>query len=231
MNNLKISTITITARLPYSETYTINNIKGNVKNNFKNQVTIKKEYTKGDIVRNVSIKIFNSGKLQITGILYIDMFIDIYLYIIYKCIEDGVFYLDIDNIVLNNKWVKDTSCMKIEMINSNINCNIKLDLYVVQSILVNEYNILAMYNPLTYAAVNVKYITKNGERVTILIFNSGNFMITGAKGYETLKETDIFRLNFLRDNVSRIKIRNEDILINEEKTNYENIRKSLTYSF
>lgn len=222
---LKISTITLTAKLPIADKLSLSNIKNISNNNFKNQVSIRWECCKNGKKRNVSIKIFESGKLQITGVPDMNTFTDIYRYVCNECYE-GIDIKELGDI--NYEWIKVNSDLNIQMINSNINCGIALDLYAIQTILVQEYSILAMYNPLSYAAVNAKYKTVRNTTVTLLIFSSGNFMITGSKNYHDLVDADKFRHKFLVENEGKIRLSNHRLDV-VNKTDYNEIYDILTY--
>lgn len=226
INSLKVSTMTVTAQIPKCSEIILGNVPNQTKNNFKNQVSVKRFYN--NETSRVSIKIFNSGRLQMTGIRTMNMFVDTYIYVLKLCEDNNVCELNVGIKDITPEWLKKHGCVKIEMINSNVNSGVKLNLWKVQDVLVNKYKILAMYKPINYAAVNAKFIAASGQTVSILLFSSGNVMITGSKSYDDLVEADLFRYDFINKNHDIYQISNTIDLIKNE-TNYNDLKNVFIY--
>jgi TATA-box binding protein (TBP) (component of TFIID and TFIIIB) len=136
--------------------------RGKIKKSFFNQVTL--NYS--DISKK-SIKVFSNGKLQITGLT--------------SCLECNK-VSDMVNGWLK-KYLQEDICitkMYIGMINSNFSIMTNLDLVKLNGLLNLVPNVISIYNPESYPAINMKYIAPEIS-VSVFIFATGNIVITGGK--------------------------------------------------
>lgn len=207
-SELKISTITLCAKLSsvvnldlfnncykktygYLPCYSRNNKskKNKKKKEFMNSVTINEVLVHEQNINRLSIKIFKSGSIQITGcrkitsIDYILKFVKDFLFIMHKK------YMKLTNnteAILNLIDEKDYRIIssKIAMINSNFKIGIsinrdKLYKYLLENITTNVF-----FNRDSYHAINLKL---NNE--TVLIFHTGSILITGGASYCSCKNT------------------------------------------
>jgi len=169
--------------------------RGKVKKTFFNQVSLNYH----DISRK-SIKIFSNGKLQITG-----------LSSFYEC-----------NLVVNMviQWLQEIFTTErielvdayIGMINSNFSIHMNLDLINLNKILNRNDNIMSIYNPESYPAINMKmrtdireYVNDTTPSVSIFIFGTGNIVITGGKTLQDIITAYTFIVDTIRTNESDVK--------------------------
>ena len=159
--------------------------RGKPKKSFYNQTTI-------TINQNTkkSIKVFKNGKLQMTGI---------------RSMNDFKSTIEVIKGILKNssgavekeheEKFKEISPV-VAMINSNFNLNKELDLRKIKSSIVLDKEITDVsYNPDVYPGVNAKY---NGT--SILIFGTGNVVITGAKSIKAISEAYVFITSIVCEN-------------------------------
>ena len=138
--------------------------RGRVKKSFYNQVTLNYK----DISKK-SIKIFSNGKLQITGLTSY-----------YECEVLTNYVISILRRTLTNEDISVTR-RYVGMINSNFSVKTNLDLQKLNKILNKKVNVMSIYNPESYPAINMKYTQSNGTTISIFIFGTGNIVITGGK--------------------------------------------------
>ena len=175
----------------------------------------------------VNVKIFNNGKIQMTGIKNKgqgDRVIEKVIMII-KMIETDV----LESIITNCDLHPDEG--KIAMINTDFDCGFKLKREILQRI-VTDKGYYSSFEPTIYPGVNIKYYFNkerqdtgvcncmgkcNGKgkdgyckKITVAVFNSGKIIITGGQSYE--------QLNTAYDFINNILVDNKNILIlNENK--------------
>lgn len=168
--------------------------RGKLKKTFFNQVTL--NYTD---VSKKSIKIFSNGKLQITGIS--------------SCFECH------HVIGLVTKWLnayieEKTQPIKVVhayvgMLNVNFSVGSHLDLRQLNSILNKHDNVMSVYNPETYPAINMKLYhtneeivssTKERKNISIFVFGTGNIVVTGGKDLPSVHRAYNFIVNQLEEN-------------------------------
>ena len=184
------------------------------KKTFYNQVTIHIfHYDK-----IVNVKLFNNGKIQMTGLKYE---------------KQGTEVLEIlkQIIIDNNKndiFKEDTlevSDYKIVLINSGFNIKYKINREKLHRKIIN-LGLYSTYEPCMYPGVNIKYYYNNinsvkdfgicncncecngkgsglshgdCKRVTIAVFNSGEIIITGGNNREQIVESYNFITKVLKD--------------------------------
>ena len=194
--------------------------KSEKKRTFFNQVTLHVNCEK-----IVNVKLFNNGKIQMTGLKYEDHGNKVLDIIIPELVRLDQTHEDK---VLNKQTVKYQP-MNIACINSDFSIGypIKRDIFH-QTIIKKGY--YSSYEPCIYPGVNIKYyyntlcpggICKckepcNGKgdgksdgkckRITIAVFKSGNAIITGARSKKQLDTTHKFITSFITNNESIIKL-------------------------
>ena len=151
---------------------------------------------KDNIFKEVHVKIFNTGKVEIPGIQDDDIF--------YQCIEYtkkmlSKYYYDID-------YSKNE--IETVLINSNFSCGYLIKREKLFDILVNKYKIQSLYDPCSYPGVQSKYMIdiennhddkdKNSNKkieLSFMIFRTGSVLIVGKCDKEHLLQV----YNFLKD--------------------------------
>jgi TATA-box binding protein (TBP) (component of TFIID and TFIIIB) len=163
--------------------------RGKIKKTFFNQVSLNYE----DISKK-SIKIFSNGKLQITGLsCYWEC--NHVMNMVLKWMNE--IFVE-DNIVITHSYVG--------MINSNFCVRETLNLQKLNAILNRYDNVMSIYNPESYPAINMKihYTEKEYKNskstISIFIFGTGNIVITGAKSIDDITLAYRFIMNTLNEN-------------------------------
>ena len=174
---------------------------------FYNQVTLHVELDK-----IINLKIFNNGKLQMTGVknkTQADSVIDILI--------SKLSSIDNKSDILDNFDLKKKD-FKIVLINSDFNIRFKINREILHRI-VSSNGYYSSYEPSIYPGVNIKYyynhlyndgICKctgacsgkgNGhgesdcKKITVAIFKSGKIIITGGQN----KGQIVIAYNFIKD--------------------------------
>lgn len=163
---------------------------GKVKQTFYNQVSV----WFADETSKKNVKIFRNGNLHITGEKSLARNIDIAdeicstLSILFRCERYAV---DFD----------------VQMINTNFRLSVGLVLGSLRDALANKVSSVtkASYDPETYPGLNCKYRTTSGRDVSLLIFNSGNVIITGIKDFKEFYEAYVMITGFVDDHVHAVK--------------------------
>tara|TARA_B100000575_G_C23072806_1_gene617990 strand:- start:244 stop:984 length:741 start_codon:yes stop_codon:yes gene_type:complete len=236
MDNLRISTITcilqissdidlkkiydsvpITKYIPFIE-YGSDNIpkgfskkmlkkkrKKTKKKSFYNQATIHVVHDK----KIMNVKLFNNGKIQITGLKEIDQG-PILIQTLIEYLQD-LSILDYDTFLMNHKLV---------LINSDFDIGYEINREVLHKEII-DMGIYSSYEPCIYPGVNIKYFMNtnnfdgicnclemcngkgradgdgNCKKVTIAVFKSGKIIITGGQTTEQLETAYRFIKNFI----------------------------------
>jgi TATA-box binding protein (TBP) (component of TFIID and TFIIIB) len=179
---------------------------------FYNQITA--HIFEGKIV---NVKIFNNGKIQMTGIKNEEQGIKTLNKVVSKLKN-----LDkdlLENILTNQDLILEKG--KIAMINTDFDCGFKVKREVLQR-LVTDKGYYSSFEPTIYPGVNIKYYFNkdkqntgicncegkcNGKgkdgfckKITVAVFNSGKIIITGGQSYEQLNTAYDFIHNILEKN-------------------------------
>lgn len=146
--------------------------RGRVKKSFYNQVTLNYR----DISKK-SIKVFSNGKLQITGLTsYYEsrVLVDYVIRLLRRTLQN-------DDIGVTRQYVG--------MINSNFSVKTNLDLQKLNKVLNKKVNVMSIYNPESYPAINMKYNHATNGTTSIFIFGTGNIVITGGKTLAHMRDS------------------------------------------
>lgn len=131
--------------------------------------------------KTISIKLFKTGKFQITGANNISFI----LWTFYRLF----IFLDEKNILHLN--FTDIKKFNVKMINCKCYFPCILDLYVLYEELLDNKNLLYVhYDPNKHSGIEVKLLKENAiniaDDLTIFIFANGNILISGAKEYKDI---------------------------------------------
>ena len=185
------------------------------RNCFQNQMTVEIKPDLEDYPDSkVSVKIFKNGSIQMSGIKSIVAVNTVLTKLIKELKkefgkpEDGK--MTIITFVENPSDLCVTK-FKIDMINSGFEIGYQVNRE-------NLYNALlenkkeCKFEPSIHAGVNIKYTpsdSKNGKKVSIFVFESGNIIITGAKTVSNILESYDYIVTFMTDH--KIKIQKSKI--------------------
>ena len=126
--------------------------------------------------REIHIKIFNTGKIEIPGIQndeQLNIIINDLLSILNKYIDN--------TIACNYKITENV------LINSNFHCGFYINREILYSILRNKYNINAIYDPCSYPGIRcIYYCNAKDTKISYMIFRTGSILIVGKCDEETL---------------------------------------------
>lgn len=146
---------------------------------FKNQVQLHIPVQGTKSVRQVKVKVFNNGRLHITGAQSLNMVGDVLSSVNTFLHNGGIIPTRFNEQLVNDK-------VSIVMINMTIDAGFMINQRVFRDILINKYNMYSEFNPKTYAGINTHYEMNYTKRASFLIFQSGKINIAGAKGVEYL---------------------------------------------
>jgi hypothetical protein len=141
-----------------------------------------------NIFKEVHVKVFNTGKLEIPGIQNDEVFqkvLDLVIEILQPNLKEKLCY-------------KENSCETV-LINSNFNCGFYINRETLYDILRYKYNIQAIYDPCSYPGIQCKFyfnpdvelqngcqisqenkdLYKNVKQVSFMIFRTGSVLIVG----------------------------------------------------
>jgi hypothetical protein len=194
------------------------NSRGKVKNAFYNCFAICIRFLYKDYFKEIHVKVFNTGKLEIPGIT--------------DCNILDIIKTNIINILqphISNKLsFNDSNGSGNVLINSNFTCGYTIDRDKLQNILKSsKYNIETAYDPCSYPGVKCKYyynnelsqseqtgtMMKSDDKLTMeqlsksskytvvsfMIFRTGSVLIVGNCNEEELNDIYIFIKRILED--------------------------------
>jgi hypothetical protein len=228
----------------------IMNCRGKVKNAFYNCFAIiLRFFYKGEF-KEIHVKIFNTGKMEIPGILD-DSFLEITKHMILQMINPLIDNIK-DHVGFINNKLNDSV-----LINSNFNCGFYINRDKLHSILRSpKYNIEAVFDPCSYPGVKCKFYfrhdvgfdteTQKGSihsddyqnkmselssnkkytEVSFMIFRTGSCLIVGNCTEEILYFIFQFIKQMLTDEYHEINTPTEVVATKEKKTK---VRKKTIY--
>jgi len=183
--------------------------------------------------KEVHVKIFNTGKLEIPGIQFDDLLIitlDKLITILKPLVGDTISY---------NK--KDISTV---LINSNFSCRFFIDRFKLYEILKTKYNISAAYDPCSYPGIQCKfhynkYNTEHSgfkianqenseeyesawQHISFMIFRTGSVLIVGNCDSGVLNIIYDWLKKILKDEYTNVSIKNNLI---KKKKSAKKVRK------
>jgi len=217
--------------------------RGKVKNAFYNCFALVMRFKYNDKYNEIHVKVFNTGKMEIPGVLNNDILI-----IIKKMVLE----------MLSNYTNSSLEFIQHDeennvLINSNFNCGYYINRDKLYSILrSSKYNIDTSYDPCSYPGVKCKFYfnkdsgfnsdLQNGQilnedrnmkmselddakkytEISFMIFRTGSCLIVGNCTEEVLRYVYSFIKNILYNEYRNINVKN---MHTEQKTKKEKIRK------
>jgi TATA-box binding protein (TBP) (component of TFIID and TFIIIB) len=124
--------------------------------------------------KEIHIKLFNTGKIEIPGIQNDEM------------VEIAICKL---KQLLQPHYKEEIQELKDKretiLINSNFSCNYYINREKLFKILKTQYNVKCSYDPCSYPGIQCKYILSHGE-ISFMIFRTGSVLIVGKCENEEL---------------------------------------------
>ena len=231
----------------------IMNCRGKVKNAFYNCFALIIRFKYEREFKEIHIKVFNTGKLEIPGILNAGL-LDIVK-------EKLLFYLQ-PSISTPLEFVETDSEENV-LINSNFNCGFYINREKLHAILRgNKYRIESSYDPCSYPGVKCKYYfnnekgfeksdEQNGQvlpedrgmkmselgdnkkytEVSFMIFRTGSCLIVGNCTEKILTFVFEFIKKILADEYKNIYVTNDDPVVKNKKTKLRKKTFSVTQNY
>ena len=243
-SNLRVSTMTLISRLSadinleklfnFIETDDIlkyiewrENTKGEKKEKNIRKKKSKRNYFYNQITAHfyedkiVNVKIFNNGRIQMTGLKTKNQGLKVMEKLLVKCmdLEEGKreeIFSDI------NPQIKDSD---IVLINSDFDAGFKIKRENLQRLIISQ-GYYSSFEPTIYPGVNIKYYFNkekqvtgicnccgpcNGKgkdglckKITVAVFNSGKIIITGGQSYEHLNTAYDFITEIIEKNKNEL---------------------------
>jgi len=159
-----------------------------------------------DIFKEIHIKIFNTGKLEIPGIQNDALHC--------KILKEVI---NILNVNTNNSNITIPSNSETVLINSNFRCGYYIDRDKMYNILKYKYNINATYDSCSYPGIQCKYQVTKDSVISFMIFRTGSVLIVGKCEMDTLNEVYNFLVKMLEDEYVNIHICNNESIETKEK--------------
>ena len=178
--------------------------------------------------KEVHVKVFNTGKLEIPGIQ-----------------NDGVFQKVLDLVIetlqpnLSEKlFYKENTCETV-LINSNFNCGFYINREILYDTLRYKYDIQAIYDPCSYPGIQCKFyfnpdvdlqngcqisqenkdLYQNVSQVSFMIFRTGSVLIVGKCDENVLMLIYEFLKNIFNVEYTKICQKNSSFDMNEINKN------------
>lgn len=191
-----------------------------------------------EIFKEIHIKIFNTGKLEIPGIKH-DSLLDIVL--------DKLI-----NIISKIDGYRDISCLKERtetvLINSNFNCGYYINREKLYDILRDKYNINCCYDPCSYPGIQCDFyynvvndnVEQTGKqplslkddfiKISFMIFRTGSVLMVGKCTEVVLKKIYIYIRMILETEYNKISsIQNNGELVVKQKDKVKKHKKKIIY--
>jgi hypothetical protein len=222
----------------------IMNCRGKVKNAFYNCFAMILRFKYGNAAENktmfkeIHVKIFNTGKLEIPGVLdakLLDIVKEMILQILQPNIDTLLEFIETDS--ENNV-----------LINSNFNCGYYINRDILHNILLSDkYNIESAYDPCSYPGVKCKFYFNNNNgfnetlqkgkilpedralklselelnkkytEISFMMFRTGSCLIVGNCSERILKFVFEFIKKILVEEYKNIQVPNEDTTVKIKK--------------
>ena len=191
------------------------------KKTFFNQVTLHVNCDK-----NVNVKLFNNGKIQMTGLKYLDHGLKVLekLIPIIKSLDST------NELKIFNHSDISFQPMNIVLINSDFDIKYKIQRDILHREIVDA-GMYSSYEPCIYPGVNIKYFFNSNQsdgickcssmcngkgdgcsdggckKITVAVFKSGKIIITGARSNEQLEIAYHFITKFINDRKDKVELK------------------------
>ena len=184
---------------------------------FYNQLTLH-IYNKLKENQRVNVKIFNNGRIQMTGIKS-----DLIGITTMKILISELNKLSDKNDIFNEKQILQIGDLETVLINSDFDIKREINReFLHRTIVDNGY--LSSYEPCSYPGVNIKYyfnpfkknfgicdcdkpcngkgLNNTCKKITIAVFKSGKIIITGGRNKNHIQTAYEFITEFIKENKS-----------------------------
>jgi hypothetical protein len=231
----------------------IMNCRGKIKNAFYNCFALIIRFKHEDLFREIHIKVFNTGKMEIPGILNFKL-LEVVKIIILNLLKQFVVN---EELLFVNKNDKDENVL----INSNFNCGFYINREKLHHLINKKYGIETSFDPCTYPGVKCKYYFNNTldfdhnlqtgriniedrsmkmnelndnekyTEISFMIFRTGSCLIVGNCSEKILYFIYQFLKNILIAEYSVIHVITEENNTKEKKTKIRKKNISVTRNY
>lgn len=171
-----------------------------------------------DIFKEIHIKVFNTGKLEIPGIQD------------NKLLDKALTFLVniLKNITKQN--VKVNLNRETVLINSNFNCNYFIDREKLFNILKYSYNINCSFDSCSYPGIQSKCYynkltekietneTENSSSISFMIFRTGSVLIVGKSEEYIIRRVYKYLIDIFKNEYDNIYTKSDDTYIKNDKS-------------
>jgi hypothetical protein len=225
----------------------IMNCRGKVKNAFYNCFAIILRFKEGDSFKEIHVKVFNTGKLEIPGILNLNLLERVKVYVL-RYLQPHV-----ENVLYFTEACTEDNVL----INSNFKCGFFINRDNLYRILKSDkYCLETSYDPSSYPGIKCKYYFNNARpfdksvqnglieetdrdmklselfdnkkytEISFMIFRTGSCLIVGNCTEKVLRFVYDFIKNILKTEYCNIKTISDKVQVKEKK---EKQRKKSVY--
>lgn len=226
----------------------IMNCRGKVKNAFYNCFAIIIRLNFESLFREIHIKVFNTGKMEIPGIVNVKLL---------EIVKEKILILL--QPFINNKlhFIENSNCDSV-LINSNFNCGFYINREKLHGILSKKYGIETSFDPCSYPGVKCKFYFNNEEEydntiqtgkinvidrsmkiselvefkkyteVSFMIFRTGSCLIVGNCSEKILVFIFQFIKKLLADEYQIIHVNSDDVILKSKKPKFRKKTISIT---
>jgi len=170
----------------------------------------------GDRFKEVHVKVFNTGKLEIPGIRC-DIFLDKVMDLVIKLLKPLTHTKDM---------TYDKSKYDTVLINSNFNCGYYINREKLYDILKYKYKINSIFDPCSYPGIQCKYIYED-YKMSFMIFRTGSVLIVGKCTEPILYKIYDYIKNILEIEYNNVSVKNVEVVVPSCKK--KKIRKRFIY--
>lgn len=167
--------------------------------------------------KEIHIKVFNTGKIEIPGVQNDQMF------------ERACTFI---TNILNKYSSKEYQVMKekteIILINSNFHCGFCINRQNLFNILRRKYNLNVSYDPCSYPGIQCKYNVDN-HRISFMIFRTGSILVVGKCEDSTINKVYEYLKTILHDEYKEICENYDNTSKLKEKEKPKKTRKKIIY--
>ena len=149
------------------------------------------------IYKEIHVKVFNTGKLEIPGIkddVMLDKIIQLFIEIIQPYYDQPIY-----NVIEKNETV---------LINSNFTCNYFIDREKLFDILKYKYQIKSNYDSCSYPGILCRKYKHKDYTLSFMIFRTGSVLIVGKCEIDVIQEVYEFLKTIFHDEYYNIRIPN-----------------------
>ena len=165
------------------------------------------------VFKEIHVKVFNTGKIEIPGVQCEELF------------QESIIYI---RDLLRELYDKNIELRQSEtvLINSNFECNYCINRSKLFDILKNKHNLNVSYDPCSYPGIQCKYNVPNSNTsLSFMIFRTGSVLIVGKCEEDIIYSVYDYIKNILYDEYYII---NEDYIMPEKNKEKKQLYKTKT---